>query len=326
MSQKDGMSISELIRSSAKVRDKKNSDTGYGARQSLRGKRFGTIYAFNKKVKVKPESSVVEISMMIEASTEKKADKTKGYHKVMLAIAGVDQQEVTADELVALIRFERVIYADEEKYDKDTLIKMALNQNGDQYKTSKEAQENTILPNRSVFESDTSGKYVIVSNQIKDSAKVQVWCSCSSYYWVFQYYNIKAGVNIKSRNTMKSIGAYKYRTQKGFEAFNSGRPMRNPEQAPGLCKHLMLLLGMLMEQGTVERNSKAARDVYDTINFDRLKYNERISDAQYNNIMRNFDKDMNVLNNERKFNSMNGEAAWSQRNSSTNPYVKKGFT
>ena len=140
MSQNNGMSISRLIQSSAQVK-------GYGVwHGNLKDKKFGSIYAYNKKVKVKPESSVIEISMMIESATEKKNDK--GVHKVMLAIAGVKQQEVTADELVAIIRLNN-FYSDEKKYDKDTLIKMALT--NQEHKYSNRDSQDSLIPNSTVY-------------------------------------------------------------------------------------------------------------------------------------------------------------------------------
>ena len=311
MSSNSGMSISNLIRSSAQVK-------GFSLENTFSEKKFGEIYMYNKKVKVKPKNSVIEVSMMIKGATEKVVKKgqreTMAAHRVMVAISGVEQEEIPPEKLVIKIRGENTAYQDTEKYPDEYILSKILS-------SDQSNPQNKFLPGKTIFEGD-KGNFVIVTDNIKSSAQILVWCSCSSYYWVFQYYNIAAGVNIPLPGRPASMGTYKYKTQKGLDQAKKGKPMRNPSKAPGLCKHLMLLLALLMDSHVVKPTSKTAQrlDTSYSLNMNKFKKVDRLSKSGYDKLIRDFDKDLRLKRYERR-----RYAAWSGIASSQRSNSKKGF-
>lgn len=106
------MSLRDLLKAANKVK-------GYGA-GSIAKKELGTIYTFNKVLKVKPNKSVVEVSMLIAGVTDKigvgSYKRPVAAHRVQLRIKGIENEEVTAAELVRRIRAEHPEMSDKDKY------------------------------------------------------------------------------------------------------------------------------------------------------------------------------------------------------------------
>lgn len=305
------MTISQLLRSTARV-------DGYGAENTFSSKQFGEVYSYNKMVKTKPKHSIIEVTMMIKGATErvnqkKTGSRTVAAHKVMVAISGVEQEVVSAQRLVAMMRASNEEYSDIEKYTEDELLRRAVD------------------PDKQPFEGKTvmeqgNGEYVIITNEIKDTSYIQVWCSCSSYYWVFQYYNIGADVNIKRPGAPIKMEAYRYKTKKGFEDFKRGRPMRNPNKAPGVCKHIMLLLAMLMDKKVVSSTTKSTKEVVSNykLNVKRFKDISRISKEEYDKLMKDYSRDRARKVEERKlFSAGLASMAQSQRKFYNNDFLKR---
>ena len=281
-----GMTISQLIQSTGKVE-------GYDPSASFK-KKVGKIIAYNKKVKAKPKHSVIEITMMVRGLTETVYQARTGRrpivaHKVMVAISGVEQEIVSGEQLADRMRIVYPEYKDTEKYSNQELIQRAID------------EDKKPFTNKTVMEQDKD-TYVIIDDHIKDNSFIQVWCSCSSYYWVFQYYNIEAGVNIMKPGAPIDMPAYKYKTKKGFEAFKKGKPMRNPKKAPGMCKHIMLLLAMLMTSNLIDDDSKSSKKVKSNylLNIHNFKKVKKLGPRQYEKLMAQYNRDRKRKIEERK--------------------------
>ena len=54
---------------------------------------------------------------------------------------------------------------------------------------------------------------LIITDKISDESEIRVWCSCSAYYWAFQYYNVDNKVDLYGSYPEKYIP----KTKKGFE-------------------------------------------------------------------------------------------------------------
>lgn len=287
--------ISQLLESTEKVK-------GYGAENTFSKKQFGAIYAYNKVVTPKAMNSIIEVSMMIKGATEmvktRRGNKPVA-HKVLVAITGVKQYILTKEELVSRMRLKypelrldpNKAYTDAERITLDNdVIARALD-------IDRKPFENAI-----VMQTNTD-EFTVIEDKIRDDSTVHVWCSCSSYYWVFQYYNEQKDVNLE-RPGRKMQGTYKHKSKKGEEMFRSGTPMRNPNKACGVCKHLMLLLALLMDKKTVATTSAESKTVLKEyhLNINRFKKVKRLSQSEYNTLIKNFDKDRRKVLEQRKSN------------------------
>lgn len=265
------MNISQLIQSTAQVE-------GYDAQNTFQNKKFGQIYLYNKVVRTKPNSSIIEVTMMIKGVTDmiKPAKENVGRsvaaHKVMVAIRGVEQKTVSADMLVDLMRSEHPEYKDEEAYPNEDLLARAISPD------YKPFAGKTIMP-------QTNGSYVIITDQISPNNEIRVWCSCSSYYWVFQFYNVENNVDIWG----KAPSRYIPKTKKGWEAFTKNKPVRNPRRYPGMCKHIMLLLALLMDSNVLSEAKGIATEY--RANLERFNKVDRLSDSEYNKLIKDYTSD-----------------------------------
>ena len=179
------MNIAELIDSTGHVE-------GYGSKNTFKNKTFGAIFMYNKVVRTKPGSSIIEVSMMIKGTSDRilaakeSAGRSVAVHKVMVAIHGVEQKVVNGKDLAGLIRLEHPEFKDEEAYPDRDLIQLALE--------SKPLAGKTVLSQSA--NDYIRGTYVIITDKIKKESQIRVWCSCSSYYWTFQFYNVENNVDI----------------------------------------------------------------------------------------------------------------------------------
>ena len=281
------MTLEQLLKSTEKFQCTDGVNR-YSPSYTFAYKEVGDIYFYNKTVIAKPRYSIVEITMMVKGKTEmvKKAGglSTMAAHRVMIAIRGVRQRIVSAKQLANNMRFAYPKdYGDKEKFSDEELVKRAIEGKVKPFKHS------TVIPLEK-----QSDKYVILQDDIPNDAIVRVWCSCSSYFWSFQYYNIKAGANIlKSDYSKGSYGAYRYRTKAGYEAFKKGKPLRNPKQVPGMCKHLLLLVALLTQSKTIGESSKEVRKNLSKYQLHAHKFTseEHISKEEYEKLMEDYKTD-----------------------------------
>ena len=284
--QKKLKTIKEIVAST-------NTVKGYES-SSLNTKQFGSIMTYNKVIEATPGGTTIQVSMMIKGLTDKINGKPVAAHRVLVAISGVKYEHYTATELVAKIRAEIPKYKNEEQYPFMDILKEVQEQN------TKFFPEKTIFPTR-------NKTYVIVDDQISTDSYMQVWCSCSSYFWVFQWYNVEANVDIRgikpppykySLNTKatKNVNGHKI-SMAGKKATASTAPIRNPQRAFGMCKHILLLLGMLMDEDVIEHavpgvtGSSSPGTMY-RLNINRFKKTEHLTYREYNDLISKYSKDM----------------------------------
>ena len=261
------MNISQLIESTSRV-------TGYGARNTFSNKQFGEIFLYNKTVKTKPGSSIIEVTMMIRGvtdkikATKKSAPTTVAAHKVMVAIHGVKQRTISAQMLVRDMRL-KPEYHDKEKYTDEELIAIALDPDKKPFK------DQTVM-------AQMNGSFTVMEDNIDKNSEIRIWCSCSSYYWVFQWYNVEKNVDIWGIPPQR----YVPKTKKGWEALQKNRPVRNPGRHPGMCKHIMLLLALLMDSEVIAEARGITRNY--KANIAKFQKADRLSKEAYEKIIRDY--------------------------------------
>ena len=266
------MNISELLKSTQYVKRE------YGPKYTFGYKEFGQIYLYNKKVQTKPGFSIIEVSMMIKSVTD---TVEKGNHKVMLTISGVNQRTVTKKTLAAEIREKNENLSD--KTD-DELAIIAVE--------SKPLEGYTVISN-------VTGNYTIIEDNISKDSEILVWCSCSNYYWVWQYYNVENGVDIFGTAPAR----YTHRTDKGAKDMGKNKPMKNPGRHPGMCKHIMLLLALLMDTNSSSEGAgnsgstnllKEARSITRNFkaNIHRFEKVDRLTSEQYKRLMKSWEEEL----------------------------------
>ena len=274
------MNIRQLIQSTGMVK-------GRGKSKAFQ-KKFGTILLYNQTVTVRKMYNVVDISMMISGVTDmiKTANGKKpvAYHKATISIKGLKQAYYSPDELVSYIRRNYSEYSSEEDFPAPDVISAVLN------------NPSGFFPDSTVFRTtNDSGKgFSVIPNKIPDESEIQVWCSCSDYYWTFQYYNCD--------NDVDSYGKYPERytpkTKRGFEAMRKNQPLRNPTKNPGMCKHLMLLLATLMDSGVIQKGKTGISKYYNA-NYERFKKKSMLGKVAYENRIAKWKEDQRIKRNER---------------------------
>lgn len=217
------MKISELIASSAKIRST-NVSGHYAANYVFGHKQFGHVLSYNKTVLYKPSSSIVEIGMMITAVTE----KGKTGHFCQIALRGVEMEAKSAQEVFAHLRQRgkgKMAEADEDEL-RDYI-----------------AAGNTVYNNKYVVQSrNNSNVYLVMNTNISPDTECRVRCSCASFLFDVAWYNANHGCLIGSRPPADP------RFQMGLK----NTTVRNVDRVPGLCKHLMLLVSMLLKDGFIQ--------------------------------------------------------------------------
>ncbi len=282
------MNIKELIASTNKV---KNRDQA-----TVFQKKFGSIYAFNKNITIVKGGSAIVINMIIGGVTDyiKMGGKRQPvpFHKVSLALnVGKDgRKDYSPTELVEAIRARHAEYRDKEKWPNPDVLKAALE------------SPSKFFDDATIFKTTNAEGYTVVTNNIPENSEVQVWCSCSDYYWTFQYYNINTrNKDGSSLNLYGATGYPKVYNHRSAIGKKSKRPMRNPGRHPGMCKHLMLLLAMLMEDEIIKDPKNGLTKYYKANYEEFLKDKEkgRISQRTFENKMQQYEKGRSILNDQR---------------------------
>lgn len=267
------MNIKELVQSTGRVKNRDKA-TVFGQ------KKFGKIMVQNQTVLVRRNGTVIDISMMISGVTDKittsQGKQPVAYHKVTLSIKGIDQTYYTPKDFVATVRATHKEFADEKDWPAADIMKQALE------------KPDAFFKDATVFRAtnDREGGFCVVSNKIPETSEVKVWCSCSDYYWTFQYYNCEKDVDVWGRYPDRYIP----KTKAGFEAFKSKQPIRNPGRHPGMCKHVMLLLATLMDKGVVEKGTTGVAKFY-RANYGRFKEERYIGREAYDNRIKRYQAD-----------------------------------
>lgn len=268
------MNIKELIESTNKVKNREQSQVFQ--------KKFGSIYAYNKNVTLASGGNAIIVNMIIGGVTDmiKMGGRRQPvpFHKVSLALNVGKEGKVdyTPAKLVEAIRLRNSKYRDEEEWPNADVLKEALkNPSG-------------FFEDATIFKTTNGDGYTVVTNNIPANSEVQVWCSCSDYYWTFQYYNMNT--RNKDGSSLNLYGAtyyprvYNHRSDAGKK---SKRPMRNPGRHPGMCKHLMLLLSMLMEDELIKDPKNGLTKYY------RANYGEFLKDKERSQVsLRTFERKM----------------------------------
>lgn len=311
------MNIRELVQSTGRVK-------GRGKREVFQ-KKFGSIYLFNKTVQVPKGGGAIIVNMMIGGVTDMIRVGGKrtpvAYHKVSLAINIGDEnkQEYTTEGLINAVRATHKKYADENEFPPQDVLKVVLDHPAD------------FFPNATVFKTSNADGYTVISNQIPYDSEIRVWCSCSDYYWTFQYYNMQT----YSKNNTGSVNlygssnypkTYNYKSERGK---NAKAPLRNPSRSPGMCKHLMLLLAMLMKEKVITDGKNGLTKFYNAnyTQFIQKNKKQRVTQVEYEQILKNYQKDHKTLVQQRReiresspsvvqrtnFNSKNGKFGWEKK-------------
>lgn len=219
------MTISELIASSAQIRSK-NVSGHYSMSYTFGHKQLGRPLQYNKTVLYKPNSSIVEIGLYITAVTE----DGKSGHFCQVALRGVQMEAKSAEEVFAKIRSRQS-------------GKMA--QASDDELRDYIAAGNTVYNGKYVVQSRNNGNvYLVMDKNISPDTICKVRCSCASFTFDIAWYNNQHGCLIGDKPLPHPKFMLGDKT--------STDTVRNMDKTPGLCKHLMLLMSMLMKDGFIQ--------------------------------------------------------------------------
>ena len=282
------MNIKELIASTNRVKGRSQSEVFQ--------KKFGSVYAFNKDITIAKGGNAIIVNMIVGGVTDyiQAGGKRQPvpFHKVSLALnVGKDgKKDYSPTALVEAIRAKHSEYRDKEKWPNPDVLKMALENPSD------------FFEDATIFKTTNGEGYTVVTNKIPEKSEVQVWCSCSDYYWTFQYFNIA----VRNRdgsclNLYGSTGYPRVYNHKSSTGKRSKRPLRNPGRNPGMCKHLMLLVAMLMEDEII-KDTKNGLTKYYKANYEEFlkdKEKSRVSQRTFNNKMQQYKKSHTLMNDQR---------------------------
>ena len=105
------------------------------------------------------------------------------------------------------------------------------------------AAGNTVYNNKYVVQSrNNSNIYLVMNKNISPDTDCRVRCSCASFLFDVAWYNADHNCLIGSRPPADP------RFQLGLKT----ETVRNIDKVPGLCKHLMLLVSMLLKDGFIQ--------------------------------------------------------------------------
>lgn len=278
------MNIKQLLQSTSMVK-------GRGKSRAFQ-KKFGTILLYNQTVTVRKTYNVVDISMMISGVTDmiKTANGKRpvAYHKATVSIKGLKQTYYSPENLVSYIRLNYKEYENEKEYPAPDVIKIVLN------------NPSGFFPGSTIFRTtnDADNGFSVIPNKIPEDSEIRVWCSCSDYYWTFQYYNCDNDVDSYGKYPQ----SYTPKTKLGFEALKKKQPLRNPSKSPGMCKHVMLLLATLMESGIVQEDKSNLLKYYNA-NYEKFKKKSMLGKVAYENRIAKWRKDQDIKLKQRKIES-----------------------
>lgn len=281
------MNLKELIESTNQVQGRSQTEAFK--------KKYGVVYNYNKTVNIAGQGNVIVVNMLISGVTDmvKFGGRRQPvpFHKVSIALNLGDEQKgtykiYTPQGLVSAIK---KAHPNEEDEVGGDLLRRA------------EEKPTEFFPGYTIFKmAGKSGNYVKVKNLIPKDCEIQVWCSCSDYYWTFEYYNIHtknsndSSLNYSTSASSKYPRTYNYQTKAGKK---STRPMRNPGRHPGMCKHLMLLAALLFKDKLVTDPQEGLLECYEADFTGTL--NGRISKDAFQDNMAAYRKGQKALTQQR---------------------------
>lgn len=238
-------------------------------------KEFGTIYYNNKVVIYDEDANIVEIRMMIGTKTE---TAYSGFHAVRIAVYGVKGQVYNSIEELYWDKIGNKTITDKTDPQSDmkamrTASKgQRIEKDGSLGEIGKERFDinfgdeisqhltGSIIPvaftGANVYGQSfgASGKIFYLEEPITINNPVRVSCSCSDYHYTIAWYNDSSGAHLGT-----SPAPYPNRSGTG------SKPVRNTGKNPGLCKHLMVVVMLLMNGGIIDtvgsKNFHQNRDI-----------------------------------------------------------------
>lgn len=155
------MQIKELLESTYRVESVNKSANTRHPSYVFSQKKFGSIYTYNKTLLYKPDSSIIELDMVIGVYSE----KNKSAHRVSIALKGIESQEYTTRGIIDLIKSENVMFNESEDSE---VIKLIL-------------EEKKLLKGKTIIQKDTAkDKFIVIHNRIPLKTEIRVKCSCFS--------------------------------------------------------------------------------------------------------------------------------------------------
>ena len=267
--------LAQLVASSALIKSSsyQNVRLSHSLSDALQ-KEMGTVYYNNKVVFYDPDTSIIEIRMMIGTKTE---TQYTGFHAVRLAIYGAKGQLYNSLEDLYWDKIgDKNIgsgvdpQGDLQRMRKATKGK-ATNSKGELPEIDNElfdidygAEINSKLTGALLPVAHTgantfgksfgaTGRVFYLEEPIGIHNYVRVFCSCSDYQYTCGWYNYEAGAHLGPRPAP-------YPNRSG-----GSETVRNVNKTPGLCKHLMVMVTLLMNGGIINtlgaKNFGANREI-----------------------------------------------------------------
>ena len=239
------MNLSELLKSTTQVgqsiQSSSKKDTYGGNRRTasftLNNKSFGSVLEYNTQALYRYTYDIIELSMTISSIT----DKTAGAHRVQISLGSIPLRKLDLKDFCNEFGYSHM-------YDYLVENNVPLYEITSTYNESHpHSEEEVAIP-------QMGHPYIIMMKSALDlTLPVRVRCSCSDYYYTFGFYNYRRRCHIGSAPAP-------------YERVGGERDLitiRNPRRLPGLCKHLIFFIDMLMHDGVFSKTNiyKPPKDV-----------------------------------------------------------------
>jgi hypothetical protein len=308
--------IGALVAQSANIESKRGSKTH--SMPSALMKDFGTIYYNNKVVIYDEETGIIEIRMMIGTATE---TQYNDYHAVRIAIYGAKGKVYNSYAELLEEEAENTKSGKKATYDPQKTLQriqdaskaqLTTDTNGDISDSKEETfsikygrggaieLSGVIIPVANTESSHygqsygSTGKIFYLKEPISTNSLVRVNCSCSDYHYTCAWYNYEQGVHLGPRPH-----GYSGRTGRRLD------PVRNIHKTAGICKHLMIMLMLLMSGGIIDTkgtsNMQANRELLNS-RPEKLNVPQKLTDGNKLSLMyKALEKDIRKAEKTRVF-------------------------
>lgn len=161
----------------------------------------------------------------------------QGYNPIIV------KQDVCVDKHVAVQLKEKLINNIGIRFEnKGPLLNRKIIEEAKKYKSSKSykiksIEESNIEEDVFCITTEGLGNFILQTEESNSGIVVE---NCSDYYYTFAWYNSEHRVNIGMKPPRYT--PYRKLTKKDTDF----RPVRNPNRHPGVCKHLLLFIALLM--------------------------------------------------------------------------------
>lgn len=252
-------------------------------------KKFGSVYAGNKFVKFKPDDNIIEISMIISKATE----KNRTAHRVALALKDIDIEVLSLKDAIRRLRVSGVYTKHTSDISMGIKLLTGIRQKwkGKWYWfMAAEDKEDTV--------------YQIPMGIPLTNVDIAVNCTCSDFLYTFAWYcaDYKCLIGRRPAKYTKFTGL----TNKEAKEVKT---IRNLRRYPGVCKHCMLLLALLMKEEGILQKEMEVMDGYRFFDTDVLLSRKRIEE-----VMKAMEKELRIHNKQqnalrREISALNKEAS-----------------